>query len=71
VRIAENLLEREVLDANEVKLLIQNIPLESKSSPFPSPESGTPEPVKPQVVQSLSPSVSSLVDKHREKPAPA
>jgi cell division protease FtsH len=71
VRIAENLLEREVLDANEVKLLIQNIPLESKSSPFPSPESGTPEPVKPQVVQSLSPSISSLVDKHREKPAPA
>ncbi len=71
VRIAENLLEREVLDANEVKLLIQNIPLENKSSTFPNPELGAPKPAKPQVVQSLSPSVSSLVDKQREKPAPA
>ena len=31
-RIAENLLEREVLDANEVKMIIQNIPLEAKTA---------------------------------------
>src|SRR5205823_8231433 len=33
-RIAENLLEREVLDANEVKMIIQNIPLEAKDEPL-------------------------------------
>jgi cell division protease FtsH len=67
-RIAENLLEREVLDANEVKMIIQNIPLEAKNLSNSKP--GPPEQTK-QVVQSLSPSVPSLVDKQREKPAPA
>jgi cell division protease FtsH len=67
-RIAEALLEREVLDANEVRMIIQNIPLEEK--PELVAESGVSEPKK-QVVQSLTPSVPSLVDKQREKPAPA
>jgi cell division protease FtsH len=70
-RIAEALLEREVLDANEVKMIIQNIPLEEKSDPVVSARSGGSEPQKKKVVQSLSPSVPSLVDKQREKPAPA
>jgi cell division protease FtsH len=71
-RIAENLLEREVLDANEVKMIIQNIPLEAKNGPLSNSKPGPPEQTKPQVVQSLSPSVPSLVDKkQREKPAPA
>jgi cell division protease FtsH len=70
-RIAENLLEREVLDANEVKMIIQNMPLEAKNGPLSSSKPGAPEQPKQQVVQSLSPSVPSLVDKQREKPAPA
>jgi cell division protease FtsH len=70
-RIAENLLEREVLDANEVKMIIQNMPLEAKSGPLSSSKPGAPEQPKQQVVQSLPPSVPSLVDKQREKPAPA
>jgi cell division protease FtsH len=72
-RIAENLLEREVLDANEVKMIIQNIPLEAKNGPLSNSKPGAPEQTKQQVVQSLSPSVPSLVDKNkqREKPAPA
>jgi cell division protease FtsH len=70
-RIAEALLEREVLDANEVKMIIQNIPLEEKSDPVVSARPGGSEPQKKKVVQSLSPSVPSLVDKQREKPAPA
>ena len=71
IRIAENLLEREVLDANEVKQLIQNIPLESKSSSLSKSKAGNEEKPDQQVVQSLSPSVPPLVDKQREKPAPA
>jgi cell division protease FtsH len=70
-RIAENLLEREVLDANEVKMIIQDIPLEAKTAPLSNSRPGAPEQTKQQVVQSLSPSVPSLVDKQREKPAPA
>jgi cell division protease FtsH len=70
-RIAEALLEREVLDANEVRMIIQNIPLEEKSEPVTNPKSGGSEPQKKQVIQSLSPAVPSLVDKQREKPAPA
>ena len=70
-RIAENLLEREVLDANEVKMIIQDIPLEAKNAPLSNSKPGAPEQTKQQVVQSLSPSVPSLVDKQREKPAPA
>ena len=69
-RIAEALLEREVLDANEVRMIIQNIPLEEKAELVADARSGDTEPKK-QVVQSLTPSVPSLVDKQREKPAPA
>ncbi len=70
-RIAETLLEREVLDANDVRMIIQNIPLEEKPEPVSKSKPGTQEQTKKQVVQSLSPSVSPLVDKQREKPAPA
>jgi cell division protease FtsH len=69
-RIAEALLEREVLDANEVRMIIQNLPLEEKAEPV-SAKPGGQEGRKTQVVQSLTPSVPSLVDKQREKPAPA
>ena len=70
-RIAETLLEKEVLDANEVHMIINNIPLEEKPSTVSASESGTLENTKKQVVQSLPPSRPSLVDKQREKPAPA
>jgi len=70
-RIAEALLEREVLDANEVRMIIQNLPLEEKVEPVSSAKPGGQDGRRTQVVQSLSPSVPSLVDKQREKPAPA
>lgn len=70
-RIAEALLEREVLDANEVRMIIQNLPLEDKVDSVSSAKLGGQEGRKTQVVQSLTPSVPSLVDKQREKPAPA
>jgi len=70
-RIAEALLEREVLDANEVRMIIQNLPLEEKSEPVLSSKPGNPEERKKQVLSALTPSVPSLVDKQREKPAPA
>jgi cell division protease FtsH len=70
-RIAEALLEREVLDANEVRMIIQNLPLEEKAEPVSSARPGGHDGRKTQVVQSLTPSVPSLVDKQREKPAPA
>jgi cell division protease FtsH len=70
-RIAEALLEREVLDANEVRMIIQNLPLEEKVEPVSNARPGGQEGRKTQVVQSLTPSVPSLVDKQREKPAPA
>ena len=70
-RIAEALLEREVLDANEVRMIIQNLPLEEKVELVSSAKSGGQDGRKTQVVQSLTPSVPSLVDKQREKPAPA
>jgi len=71
VHIAENLLEREVLDANEVKLLIQGLPLDTKDSTVSKSKVGSAEKPEQQVVQSLTPSVAPLVDKQREKPAPA
>jgi cell division protease FtsH len=70
-RIAEALLEREVLDANEVRMIIQNLPLEEKVEAVSNARPGGQDGRKTQVVQSLTPSVPSLVDKHREKPAPA
>jgi len=69
-RIAEALLEREVLDANEVRMIIQNLPLEEKAEPV-SAKSGGQDGRRTQIVQSLQPSVPSLVDKQCEKPAPA
>jgi cell division protease FtsH len=71
IRIADNLLEREVLDANEVKQLIQGFPLVTKGSAVSSSKAGNAEKTEQQVVQSLTPSVTPLVDKQREKPAPA
>jgi cell division protease FtsH len=70
-RIAEALLEREVLDANEVRMIIQNLPLEEKVEALSNARPGGHDGRKTQVVQSLTPSVPSLVDKQREKPAPA
>jgi len=70
-RIAEALLEREVLDANEVRMIIQNLPLEEKVEPVSTARPGGHDGRKTQVVQSLTPTVPSLVDKQREKPAPA
>jgi cell division protease FtsH len=50
VRIAEELLEREVLDANEVKLIIEGKPLPEKALP-PSNDAGA----QPQVVKADAP----------------
>ena len=71
IRIAETLLEREVLDADEVRMVIQNLPLEEKVEPLPREDSGPPEAENPRGKKSVSPPVGPLVDKQREKPAPA
>lgn len=71
IRIAETLLEREVLDADEVRMVIQNLPLEEKVDPLPREDSGPPEAENPRGKKSVSPAVGPLVDKQREKPAPA
>lgn len=71
IRIAETLLEREVLDAKEVRLVIQNLPLEEKVDPLSGQDSDPPQAENPRGKQSVSPPVSPLVDKQREKPAPA
>jgi len=71
IRIAETLLEREVLDAKEVRLVIQNLPLEEKVDPLSGQDSDPPQAENPRGKQSVSPPVSPLVDKQRETPAPA
>ena len=71
IRIAETLLEREVLDADEVRMVIQNLPLEEKVDPLSREDSGPPETENPRGKKSVSPPVGPLVDKQREKPAPA
>ncbi len=71
IRIAEALLEREVLDANEVRMVIQNLPLEEKVDSLSREDPGPPQPENPREKQSVSPPVAPLVDKQREKPAPA
>ena len=71
IRIAETLLEREVLDADEVRMVIQNLPLEEKADPLSREDSGPPEAENPRGKKSVSPPVAPLVDKQREKPAPA
>jgi len=67
VRIAEALLEREVLDAQEVKLLIQGQPLPAlpPTSKPPAPEEPTQKVLKPGIVRSEKPLTEG------EKPAPA
>ncbi len=60
-RIAESLLEREVLNANEVKLLIEGKPL---------PELPVTKPAEPEVTQVLKPQPSSSVP-GRERTQPA
>jgi cell division protease FtsH len=50
-RIARSLLEREVLDANEVKMLIENLPLPEKPrTPAPPPQQAAPA-ADPKVVR--------------------
>ena len=71
VRIAETLLEREVLDANEVRMIIQNIPLEEVKDSLSGKKPNPPDPGNPRAKQPVTPAVSPLVDKQREKPAPA
>ena len=71
IRIAETLLEREVLDAHEVQMVIRNLPLEEKADPLSREDSGPPQAENPRGKQSVSPPVAPLVDKQREKPAPA
>ncbi|MDP2735979.1 MAG: cell division protein FtsH, partial [bacterium] len=71
VRIAEALLEREVLDAHEVKLIIQGLPLPEKKRVVPQPV----EP-QPQTQQVLKPGPVRNPDKapplaEGEKPAHA
>jgi cell division protease FtsH len=64
VRIAEALLDREVLDANEVALLIKDLPLPDKSTPRP-PETPQPQALKPGAPRRV-PGLSE-----GESPAPA
>ncbi len=46
-KIAEALLEREVLDANEIKMIIEGKPLPSKQPPSPHDEGGMQQVLKP------------------------
>ena len=71
IRIAETLLEREVLDANEVRMVIRNLPLEEKADPISREDSGPSQTENPRGKKPVSPTVGPLVDKQREKPAPA
>jgi len=66
VRIAEALLERESLDAAEIKLLIAGHPLEERRSPRIEPKSEKPTPVPSKGVVRPAPSISP-----HEKPSPA
>jgi cell division protease FtsH len=65
IRIAEALLERESLDAAEVKLLIAGQPLEERRSPKVGPENEKPTPVLKGAVRP-TPGISP-----HEKPSPA
>ncbi len=64
VRIAEALLHREVLDASEVKLLIEGKPLPEITRPSP------PGPAQPETTQVLKPQPTPGVP-GRERPQPA
>jgi cell division protease FtsH len=67
VRIAEALLEREILDANEIKLLIDGKPLPEPVAPpaVRPPEDGKQQVLKPEA----KPGVRGLAE--GERPAPA
>ena len=65
VRIADALLEREVLDGQEIKLLVAGKPLPVHPAPTPSQEPGKQEVLKPEP----SPGVRPLAE--GERPAPA
>src|SRR2546428_3132269 len=66
VRIAEALLERESLDAAEIKALIAGQPLEDRRSPKVEPKNEKPTPVPTKGVVRPAPSISP-----HEKPSPA
>jgi len=64
IRIAENLLEREVLDSNEVNLLVDGKPLPERIRPEP------PKPPEAETTQILKPKPSPGLP-GRERPQPA
>jgi cell division protease FtsH len=66
IRIAEALLERESLDAAEIKMLIAGQPLEERRSPRAEPKNEKPTPVPSKGVVRPAPSISP-----HEKPSPA
>jgi cell division protease FtsH len=66
IRIAEALLERESLDAAEIKMLIAGKPLEERRSPRVEPKNEKPTPVPSKGVVRPAPSISP-----HEKPSPA
>ncbi|HYR43468.1 MAG TPA: ATP-dependent zinc metalloprotease FtsH [Terriglobia bacterium] len=66
IRIAEALLERESLDATEIKMLIVGQPLEERRPPKVEPKSEKPTPAPAKGVVRPAPSISP-----HEKPSPA
>src|SRR5947209_2119262 len=66
IRIAEALLERESLDAADIKLLIAGQPLEERRSPKVEPKNEKPTPVPSKGVVRPTPGISP-----HEKPSPA
>jgi cell division protease FtsH len=66
VRIAEALLERESLDASEIKMLLAGQPLEERRSPKVEPKNEKPTPVPTKGIVRPAPSISP-----HEKPSPA
>jgi len=66
IRIAEALLERESLDAAEIKMLIAGQPLQERRSPRVEPKNEKPTPVPSKGVVRPAPSISP-----HEKPSPA
>jgi cell division protease FtsH len=66
IRIAEALLERESLDAAEIKMLIAGQPLEERRTPRIEPKNEKPTPVPTKGVVRPAPSISP-----HEKPSPA
>ena len=55
VRIADALLEREVLDGHEIKLLIEDKPLPEQPAPTPTEEPGKQQVIKPEPAPSPRP----------------